>query len=127
MTKKLLYVLFLVFLGFACQKQEKIDDNNNNNNPNQSTLKFTDLVATDSVLRIGSLIDISAIASGENISYTWISKDPNNDVYGTFFGSGSDVKWAVCHADVFYISCTVTDKHNKSETKTISIRVNPTN
>jgi len=126
MHKKFLYVLFLTIIAFACQKQEIID-NNNNDNPNQNTLKFTDLFATDSVLRIGSLIDIEAVASGENLTYTWISKDPNGDIYGTFFGSGNMVKWAVCHADVFYISCTVTDKHSKSETKTISIKVNPTN
>lgn len=126
MKSKVFFILFLISISFACKKQEIIDDNNNNN-PNLSNFKFTELVAADSMLRIGSLIDIEAIASGDNLIYTWISKDPNGDIYGTFFGSGSKVKWAVCHADIFYISCTVTDKHNKSETKTISIRVNPTN
>lgn len=81
-----------------------------------ANFKFTSLVAADTVMKVNGITKITALAEGDGLTYKWTAS------YGTFLGSGSWVKWTVCHSDKFTISCTVTDQYNHAETKTVLVR-----
>jgi hypothetical protein len=102
-------VVLMVALA-ACHKNSTTPDNNN------GTLKFTSLVANDTVIKINEITTLTATATGEGLTYTWTCD------FGTFIGSGNTVQWTVCHADNFTINCMVTDKNSNSASKTIVIR-----
>ena len=90
--------LFL-FLGIttlvvilACSKSTTTPDNGT------STLKFEQLVAQDTVIKVNGVTKVTAQATGEGLTYKWTAS------YGTFIGSGSQVQWTVCHQDKFSIT-----------------------
>ena len=109
-TTKLLILILAMAAFFACSKTD------NSATGDSSALKFEKLIATDTMMKVNALTTISAIASGDGLSYTWTAP------YGTFIGSGSSVQWTVCHSDRFSISCEVRDKNNNSQVKSITIR-----
>jgi len=102
--------LSLLVLIFACSKSSTTPSDGT------STLKFENLVANDTVLKVNAITTVTANATGEGLSYKWTAS------YGTFIGSGSKVQWTVCHSDRFSITCEVKDKSNNSQSKTIYIR-----
>jgi len=80
-----------------------------------TTLKFTSLVAKDTLIKVNDVTTITANATGEGLTYTWTAD------FGTFIGSGNTVQWTVCHSDKFTITCKVTDKNNLADTKHVVI------
>lgn len=114
--KKLLLLLLLIpaLIVVSCKKEKDADVPVDQQTP----LVFNSLTATDTIIRVNSLTTITASATGDGLTYTWECE------YGSVIGSGSQVQWTVCHADVFWISCTVTDKYNATSKKTINIHSN---
>lgn len=108
--------LFSTFL-IGCSKEEQQIQT-----PINTSLVFHSLTSGDTIMKVGGLMPVEALATGDNLNFEWISKDANNNSYGSFFGTGSSVEWYVCHADLFYITCTVTDKYQNKESKTITVR-----
>jgi len=110
--KKYTIILLSVFtlLAMACSKKS---DTNGSNTP----LVFSSLNASDTTMAVNGLITLTANASGDGLSYHW------NASYGSFVGSGTIVKWTVCHADKFVITCEVQDANGNSTSKQCTIRV----
>jgi hypothetical protein len=79
-------------------------------------LKFSSLSAADTVIKVNDITSVTAVATGDGLTYTWTAS------YGTFVGSGANVQWTVCHQAKFNISCVVKDQYGKSEKKTIVVR-----
>lgn len=117
MIKKTLSLIFLVLFVFtACKKSD------NTNDGNSKPLSFTSLTASDTVVTVSSFLTLTAVADGDGLTYTWDSKDLLGTVYGSFVGGGSAIQWNVCHPDRFNITCTVTDKYNQTDSKTVQVR-----
>jgi len=106
-TITILCLVTIVILA-ACSKNKETQDPGNS-----PSLKFSSLVAADTVIKVNDITSITANATGDGLTFTWTAS------YGTFIGSGSTVQWTVCHQDKFNITCLVTDKYNHSETKSI--------
>jgi hypothetical protein len=111
--KKSLLILFVFGLlaAVSCQKSEQSQPEN------AVELKFISLVASDTAMIVNGINSITANVSGEGLNYKWTAS------YGTIIGSGPSVKWTVCHADTFKITCEVTDKYDHTASKDISIKV----
>ncbi|MEI6900365.1 MAG: hypothetical protein WCL00_10845 [Bacteroidota bacterium] len=105
-----LFVMTAMVFAFACSKSSTTPSNGS------TTLKFENLVANDTVLKVNGVTTITAQAQGDGLTYTW------TEGYGTFIGSGAKVQWTVCHSDKFVITCTIKDKYNKSDSKSVTIR-----
>lgn len=66
---------------------------------------------------LNDVIDVSAHAAGDDLTYTWTI-----DV-GTLLGSGNVVTFSACCQGIHNITCTVEDKYGNSGTKSIVIKV----
>lgn len=97
-------------MAVACSKKS---DSSGSNTP----LVFSSLNASDSTMVVNGLVTLIANASGDGLSYHWTAS------YGSFVGSGASVKWTVCHADNFVITCEVKDANGNSATKQRTISV----
>jgi hypothetical protein len=106
--------LLLVLALAACSKSSTTPESS------AGSFKFTGLVTNDTIIKVDDVATITAIATGEGLTYTWTCD------FGTFIpnpnGINSTIGWTVCHADNFIIHCTVTDQNKNSETKDITIR-----
>ena len=110
--KKILFVLIAVSL-FACKKKEE-----NIIPPDNATpLSFVDITKVDSILYVNTPASFIANATGDDLTFTWFAE------WGTFIGSGAEIKWSACHADQFTINCTVEDKYHQTQTKSIDVKV----
>ena len=98
----LLVGLFIV----SCNKDKKTAS---------TPLVFSSLKAVADSVKVDSLLQVRAVATGDNVSYTWESD-------GNIVGSGSNVNFTICHASTFYIKCTVTDAAANTDSKTISVK-----
>ena len=110
--KKTIYLVTILITVFiiSCSKSTPAPENS-------IPLKFTSLVPQDTVLPVNGITNITANATGSGLNYQWTAS------YGSFIGSGSTVKWSVCHADKFTITCQVKDDNGHSDSKTVSINV----
>jgi hypothetical protein len=112
MKKRFTFIMLLAVITLACKK----NDDSKPSNSQPAEFSFTSLTATDTVMQVNAVTTLTAIATGEGLSYNW-SCD-----YGTFVGSDSCVQWTVCHSDKFKITCVVKDKNNNSATRDIYVR-----
>lgn len=71
------------------------------------------------------MIHIVAVVGGDDLKYTWLSTDLDGNNYGTIIGSGNDVQWSICHTARFRVTCTVSDKYDHSESKSVLIDSKP--
>lgn len=106
----LILVLVSAVLAFSCSKKS---DSSGSSVP----LVFSSLVASDTTMAVNGLITFTANATGDGISYHWTAS------YGSFIGSGSSVKWTVCHADKFTVTCEIKDAGGNTSSKTATIYV----
>jgi hypothetical protein len=107
-----LFTILAVILVISCSKSNTTPDNTTG-----AEFKFISLVPQDTVLPVNGITNITATATGSGLTYKWTAS------YGSFIGSGSKVKWSVCHSDKFTITCDVSDGNGHSDSKTISINV----
>lgn len=105
-----LFLTFSLILWSSCSKKETTTPDST------STLKFTSLVAADTLVKVNAFTTITANVTGDGLTYNWSA------TYGTFKGSGSKVEWSVCHQSTFKITCKVTDQYNHTESKEVVIR-----
>ncbi len=78
------------------------------------------LIASPEEIKAGDYSEVTAnVLGGEDCTYAWKTFPPANIV-----GSGPKVLFTICHADVFQVSCMVTDRDGNSMTQSVSIKVN---
>jgi len=106
-----LAAILIVLVTAACKKSTSTPDSSSGAN-----FKFTSLAAADTVIKVNDITTITAVATGDGLTYKWSAN------YGTFVGSGATVQWTVCHQAKFTINCEVTDQYSHAETKTIIVR-----
>jgi hypothetical protein len=108
--KNIIYIFTILtaVLIISCSKSTPAPDNG-------TEFKFTSLISQDSVIAVNGVTTITATATGSGLTYHWTAS------YGSFIGSGSKVKWTVCHSDKFTITCDVKDDQGHLDSKTISV------
>lgn len=80
---------------------------------------YKSLTAYPDEIKAGDYTEITAnVLTGTNLTYSWKSYPPGNIV-----GSGNAVLFSICHADMFEVSCQISDEFGKRETKSITIKV----
>ncbi len=111
MKKIGLVVTMLVVLLVACKKKD-------NNGPiTGQPFKFISLSASDTSIAVNGLTTLTAVATGDGLTYTWSA------LYGTIIGSGAVVQYTVCHADNFKVMCVIKDVNNNTLKDSIYINV----
>jgi hypothetical protein len=108
-------LLILLIITGAILSSCKKDTNDDTNPPeNRNPLVFSSLIA-DSVAKVGAFTPLSAVATGDGLTYTWTPE------YGTIIGSGPNVEWTICHSDFFTITCEVQDQYGEKQSKEVII------
>jgi len=112
----LLLVTFISVILCNITSCDKKDDNSDNNT---EQLEFIDLSAESDTVFINSSTNVTATATGYDLSYNWASTG------GIIYGSGAEVLFGTpnCTPGDKIISCSVKDGNNNSETKQITITV----
>jgi plastocyanin len=78
------------------------------------------ITASPVEINAGDYSEVTAnVLGGDDCTYAWKTYPPANIV-----GSGHKVLFTICHADVFQVSCMVTDRNGNSMTQSVSIKVN---
>lgn len=104
------FILLCVIFMFSCKK----DDNSISQDP--TPFSYTSLTTADSLIVINGTTQVTAVASGDDLTYTWTY------TAGAIIGSGAIVDYTVCHSGTFKVSCEVKDKYDHSETKYVTIK-----
>ena len=104
--------LAVILFFISCNKEEDTGDPS-------LPLIFTSLVADNDTIAPGESTEITATATGYNITYNWSA------TAGDILGSGAQVVYAAspCHAGRNQINCTIKDGNSKSAAKEIDIVV----
>jgi hypothetical protein len=112
-----MYRLALAFILIAglgsCHKKSNAPD------PNAKQFTFESLTSDAGTLKQGDLTNIRAKVDGSGITYAWSASA------GDLLGSGSYIAFgaATCCTGNHTITCTVSDSHNNSESKSVVINV----
>ncbi|MCL5990734.1 MAG: hypothetical protein M1419_01350 [Bacteroidetes bacterium] len=110
MKKYILLFVFIIMLTLVgCKKEENV--------LNPKTFTFISLTATKSEIALNEFTDITATATGENLTYSWSCSE------GAIFDNGPKVQFSICHATTVRVTCTVSDQSGNSESKDISIKI----
>jgi hypothetical protein len=111
MKKNALFILIMIAFLAACKKED------NTSTPTGQPFKFISLSASDTSILVNGITTITAVATGDGLTYTWSA------LYGTIIGSGAVVQYTVCHADNFKILCVIKDVNNNSLKDSVYINV----
>jgi hypothetical protein len=77
------------------------------------------LKASPEEVNAGDYSEVTAIVlGGDDCTYSWKTYPAANIV-----GSGPKVLFTICHADVFQVSCMVTDRNGNTKTQSVTIKV----
>lgn len=119
--------LSLIFIwAISCNKheggEEIIDQDTITKTDSSDSLqkfKFISLSSKSDTIFTGESVEIEALAEGEGLTYMWSANA------GDILGSGSNVIYVAptCTPGKNEIKCIISDKHNKTEFKTIFIVV----
>jgi hypothetical protein len=110
---RLALALILIAGLNSCHKKNSAPD------PNAKQFTFESLTSDVSVLKQGDLTNIRAKVDGTGISYSWSASA------GDLLGSGNYIAFGAgsCCTGNHTITCTVSDSHNNSESKSVVINV----
>lgn len=111
--KKIAAILVIILFIFAnCKKEEKTADSS------AKLFTFNSLKADQNSIKQGDVTNISAEVTGD-VTFEWSATS------GDVFGSGKVVLFgaSTCCVGNHDITCTVKDKNNNSESKTVSVIV----
>ncbi len=88
---------------------------------NATPIVFTGLKMSQDTVKVNIYDTITAMATGESLTYTWTSENG----LGTFIPTANNnlVLFAGCHATDFVIDCQAKDKYNRTDTKKITVHV----
>jgi len=79
---------------------------------------FNSLTAEPERIRAHDNSYLTATAIGNNLSYNWSCDPP-----AVLLGEGPNIIFNICHADVFTVTCVITDDKGNSKSKTVRITV----
>jgi hypothetical protein len=79
---------------------------------------FKSLTADPERIRAHDNSYLTASAIGNNLSYNWSCDPP-----AVLLGEGPNIIFNICHADVFTVTCVITDDQGNSKSKTVRITV----
>jgi len=109
-----IYVVFAVFILFACEKEyvDPVEEDNT------SAIKFISLEASSYSVEIFDTVYIKAVAEGKDLMYEWQKNS------GTLIGSGNEVIYWGCYSCVGIntITCKVSNDSGHVS-KSINIEV----
>lgn len=118
--KLLNYILIFSFAALvSCRKPPAPDNPVIEPVPDHSTvtplipLVFDRIETNDTIVKVQAKARITAIASGDSITFAWTSEAtliPVND---------TSVLFTICHEDRFKVTCVVTDRYDNSISKSI--------
>jgi hypothetical protein len=77
---------------------------------------FTKIIINPSPVKIGTASKITAVATGNNLTFTWSTS------HGDLFGKGSTIYYSDSCIGEYTVTCTVSDG-SRSATITVSITV----
>ncbi|MBI5323778.1 MAG: hypothetical protein HZB41_00580 [Ignavibacteriae bacterium] len=108
---KYIFLLFslLIITLIGCKKEENV--------LNPKSFTFVSLTTTKSEINLNEFTDITATATGDNLTYSWTCSE------GAIFDNGPKVQFSICHATTVRITCTVSDASGYSESKDINIKI----
>lgn len=119
MKRKILFftlVMAVLFLYFSCKKESAAPPEN----PAVSVpLAFTELKAQSTGIHVGETTVITAVVSGNNLTFNW------SCTAGTLVGEGTEVTYgSTCNSCVGLntITCTVSDG-STSQTKSVEVSI----
>lgn len=107
---KIKIIISVILIGLfvvSCKKDKP--------QPTANPLVFSSLTAVCDSVAVNALLRINAVATGDNLTYTWEST-------GVIIGSGASVDFQICHKDIFTVKCIVTDGALNTDSKTITVR-----
>ncbi len=104
-------ILLFVFL-LSCKK------NDTKTNDSKKLFTYNSIVSDNTVIKQGNVTRITANISGEG-SFYWTCSS------GELFGSGNSIVFGAgsCCTGDHTVTCTVKDKNNNSEAKSVTINV----
>ncbi len=110
-----LWILPLFLLLLAACGEEGGEEGEGQDHP----LVFTSLTAEHDSVQLGKTTKISALATGDQLSYLWKAS------LGDILGSGATVVYTPtpCSLGNVTITCTVKDGHQKEQSKEIPLVV----
>jgi hypothetical protein len=104
-----------LLLVTGCKKSQ---DTGSSNSASASGFTFTEVKASVNPVQQSQLTNVSAVASGSNLSYAWSA------THGDLFGSGAQVVYstAPCCVGTHTVTCTVSNG-SSSQSKSLVITV----
>lgn len=111
-TQLILAIALMVIISTGCDKEAP-------NPTGTSTFSYTELRASQDTIAIGATTTVTAIATGDGLTYSWSTSN------GYIIGSGSQVIYGAsgCCGGNNSVTCVVKDAHNNQGSKTIIIVV----
>jgi hypothetical protein len=113
MKRIAIFLLMLSIAFFSCKKKKATPPSD------EKQFVFNSLKSDVSTLKQGDVTNIKADVTG-SVTYAWACS--SGDIFGNgnviLFGAGS------CCTGGHTITCTVTDEHKNSESKSVEINVN---
>lgn len=128
-VKLILNILVIGLVVASCNKeipepepstnQNNNSNGSNNSNTGSSSISFTSLESSETTISIGGTTQITAIASGDGLTYSWSTNS------GDIIGSGSQITYGAsgCCGGTNTVNCTVKDVNNFQESKSVTIIV----
>ena len=111
--KNLIFILSasLFFITSSCKKKDKSPDK-------EKTFTFNNLKVDHDSIAQGNVTNITADVSGD-VTYSWSASA------GDIFNSGKTIMFgaSTCCTGNHDITCTVTDKNDNTESKTVHVKV----
>lgn len=111
--KKLFIIIIAISIsvGFACKKKKK-------DASGEKLFTYNSLVTDKDSIKQGNVTNVRANISGEG-TYVWTCSS------GDIFGSGSVILFGAgsCCMGNHNVTCTITDKNNNKEERTVSVIV----
>ena len=108
--KKLVFLSVILIIVVAGCKKDNAPAGNSN-----IPLNFVSLQAESDTVIVDAYVNITANATGENLSFIWSAPQ------GTILGSGKTIKFTICHATQTQVECTVKDAAGHQDKKSVNI------
>jgi hypothetical protein len=110
------YTILILLFGFgfflSCKKEDK------STNETNKLFTYNSIVSDNTLIKQGNVTRITANITGEG-SFYWTCSS------GELFGSGNSIVFGAgsCCTGDHTVTCTVKDKNNNSEAKSVTINV----
>jgi hypothetical protein len=110
----LITIIIIVSIGFTCCKKKT-------DNPDNTVKAYTfdNLKVDHDSIAQGNVTNITANVSGDAVTFSWSASA------GDIFNSGKTILFgaSTCCTGNHIITCTVKDKNNNTESKSVNVKV----